>query len=134
LRYWKPRIVQTEKTIKMVDAAGTVVEKDVIGEELRYYTIGSDKTTMVEESTYGGKLVENVTQAVARDLLAAATVRVDRHPDYELVMHVHDSLVAEVEAGAGDVEEFCRLISRLPPWAEGLPLVSHGYRDTRFRG
>jgi len=134
LRYWKPRIVQTEKTIKTVDAAGTVVEKDVIGEELRYYTIGSDKTTMIEESTYGGKLVENVTQAVARDLLAAATVRVDRHPDYELVMHVHDSLVAEVEAGAGDVEEFCRLISRLPPWAEGLPLVSHGYRDTRFRG
>jgi DNA polymerase len=89
---------------------------------------------MVEESTYGGKLAENVTQAVARDLLAAATVRLDKVEPYDLVVHVHDSLAAEVPKGEGDVDEFCRLLTTCPPWAKGLPLGAEGYRADYFKG
>lgn len=134
LRYWKPSIVTTEKTIKMVDEEGRIFEKVMAGEEIRFFSMGSDKKSMSSESTYGGKLAENVVQAIARDLLAEASVRVDRVEPYDLVMHVHDSLVAEVPRGAGDVREFCELISILPPWAKGLPLEADGYRDVRFRG
>ena len=134
LRYWKPSIVTAKKTIKMVDEEGAIFEKEPESQEIRFYTMAKDKSSMEVESTYGGKLVENVTQAVARDLLAEASERVDRVAPYDVVMHVHDSLAAEVPEGLGDVEEFCKLISELPAWAKGLPLEAEGYRDVRFRG
>ena len=134
LRYWKPSLVMSESTIKIVDDEGVIFEKVIVREEIRFFTMGKDKSSMVEESTYGGKLAENVTQAVARDLLAAATVRIDPLDPYDLVVHVHDSLAAEVPKGEGDVEEFENLLTELPPWAEGLPLAAEGYRSVRFAG
>jgi len=134
LRYWRPRLVMTETTIKIVDDEGNIEEKDIVREEIRFFTMGKDKSSMVEESTYGGKLAENVTQAVARDLLAAATVRLDREDPYRLVMHVHDSLVAEVDAGEGSVQHFEQALAVAPTWAGGLPLAAEGYRSTYFRG
>lgn len=134
LRYWKPSVVLATRKIQTVDDDGVIEEKEIETEEIRFFTMASDKSSMAEESTYGGKLAENVTQAVARDLLAAATVRVARVEPYEIVMHVHDSLAAEVPAGAGDVDEFCRLLATAPPWAGGLPLAAEGYRSRYFRG
>ena len=134
IRYWKPRIVTSTSTIKIVDDEGNIEEKELTREELRFYSMGKGKGSMVEESTYGGKLAENVTQAVARDLLAAATVRLDREEPYDLVVHVHDSLAAEVPEGEGDVDAFCNALTTLPGWAKGLPLAAEGYRATYFKG
>lgn len=134
LRYWKPRVVIVEKKIKIVDEAGRIIEKVRTGPEIRFSTMSKDKGSMSSESTYGGKLAENVTQAIARDLLAAATVRVERTPPYDVIVHVHDSLAAEVPRGRGSVEEFCQLLEEPLPWAKGLPLEAEGYRDVRFRG
>lgn len=133
LRYWKPSIVTATATIKMVDDEGIVFEKEITREEIRFYKPGGG-SGMVEESTYGGKLAENVTQAVARDLLAAATVRIDPLEPYTLVMHVHDSLAAEVPEGEGSVEEFEQLLVEQPSWAAGLPLAAEGYRNEYFKG
>lgn len=131
LRYWRPSVVRTEKMIRTVDDDGNVVERTFETEEIRFWKpVGK---AMVLDVTYGGKLVENVTQAVARDLLAEALVRLDAGP-YRVVMHVHDSLASEVEAGAGDVGEFCELITRLPSWASGLPVAADGYRSRYFQG
>ena len=134
LRYWKPRLQMATRKIAVVDDDGVIEEKEITSEEIRFFTMGKDKGSMDEESTYGGKLAENVTQAVARDLLAAATVRVARVKPYEIVMHVHDSLAAEVPTRAGDVAEFCRLLAEPPPWAAGLPLAAEGYRSRYFKG
>jgi hypothetical protein len=76
---------------------------------------------------------ENVTQAVARDLLADATVRLEA-AGYPPVVHVHDSIACEVPAGFGNLDEFCSIMAATPDWAPGLPIEAKGYRDTRFRG
>ncbi len=76
--------------------------------------------------TYGPKLVENIVQGTARDLLAEAMLRVEKK-GYPIVMHCHDEIIAEVPEGTGSVEEMCEIMAVQPEWAEGLPLRADGY-------
>ena len=76
--------------------------------------------------TYGPKLVENIVQGTARDLLAEAMLRVEEK-GYPIVMHCHDEIIAEVPEGTGSVDEMCEIMAVQPKWAEGLPLRADGY-------
>lgn len=85
--------------------------------------------------TYGGRLTENVTQAVARDVLAHALVNLDKE-NVPVVAHVHDEVIAE---GGVTVERMKELMGAgvgnplAPPWADGLPLAAEGYYCARYR-
>jgi len=76
--------------------------------------------------TYGPKLVENIVQAVSRDCLAAAIVRL-HDAGYRIVFHVHDEVIAEMPFGSGSVEEMCEIMGRPIEWAPGLPLRADGF-------
>ena len=76
--------------------------------------------------TYGPKLVENIVQGTARDLLAEAMLRVEEK-GYPIVMHCHDEIIAEVPEGSGSVDEMCEIMAIQPKWADGLPLRADGY-------
>lgn len=94
-------------------------------ESLSYEGVGESKKWMRIE-TYGPKLVENIVQATARDLLAQAMLRL-RNKGFEIVMHIHDEAVLEVPEGVSGVEEICQIMSEQPDWAAGLPLRADGY-------
>lgn len=132
IRYWRPSVRSVVKKVETVDEDGEIITIERESSEIRFYTSSPNAVDMDAESTYGGKLVENVTQAVARDLLADALIRLD--PTYPVVVHVHDSIASEVPEGTGSVEEFCSIMAQVPTWAPGLPLRAEGYRDRRFRG
>lgn len=92
--------------------------------------MGGGKWT--RQHTYGGSLVENTTQAVARDLMAAAMLRCDGTP-YEVVLTVHDEIVAEAPIGFGSVKGFEKLLTELPEWAEGCPIGAEGFVCQRYQ-
>lgn len=85
------------------------------------------KWTKVE--TWGGKLVENIVQAYARDCLAVALLRLDE-AGYKITFHVHDEIIAEAPDGSR-WEDMAEIMGRPIPWAPGLLLRGDGY-DTKF--
>jgi DNA polymerase len=82
--------------------------------------------------TYGGSLVQSITQAVARDLLAHALLKLDA-AGYDPIMTVHDEIVADTKVGHGSMDEFNTLMCELPDWAKGLPVDVEGYEADRYR-
>lgn len=83
--------------------------------------------------TYGGMLVENITQAVSRDIMAEAMLRAEESGVYEPVLSVHDELVAEGDPDMGDIHDFERLVAECPIWAEGCPIAAEGFVADRYR-
>lgn len=79
--------------------------------------------------TYGGRLAENVTQAVARDVLAEALVRLEEC-GMAVVGHVHDEILVE---GERDVERVRKIMTVQPDWADGLPIDGAGFTCYRYR-
>jgi DNA polymerase len=80
---------------------------------------------------YAGTWTENVVSGIARDLLAAAMLRVEA-AGYPIVLHVHDEIVAEVPVGFGSTEEFTRLMTRKPAWALELPITASAWTGPRY--
>jgi DNA polymerase len=84
------------------------------------------KKKWMSHRTYGGRLVENLVQAIARDCLAVALRRLAAE-GYQIVMHVHDEVVLDVPIGFGSVEHVTEIMSVPIDWAPGLPLAAAGF-------
>lgn len=105
------------------------VEAGDYGDKLTYEGQG-DKAYFTKQETYGGKLVENIVQATARDILAEAILRLET-AGYSVVFHVHDECI--VEASNTTIEKINNLMAQAPEWASGLPLGSEGYVTKYYR-
>ncbi len=92
-----------------------IEENDFGGESITYMGVGANKKWELIES-YGPKFVENIVQAVARDLLMEGMLRMRK---YGIVAHVHDEVIIEADAD-DSVDKVCRLMSVVPVWADGL--------------
>lgn len=127
LHYYDPKIVRKKTPWKNPD--GSPVYKPCVT------FMGVDALTKkwVRQDTYGGKLVENITQATARDLMAMAMVNADDGDTYDVILSVHDELVCEVDEDKGDLKEFERLMAKAPGWAFGCPVEAEGWRGKRYR-
>ena len=82
--------------------------------------------------SYGPKLVENIVQAVARDCLAEAIIRLEDN-GFPVVFHVHDEVICEVPEGVSSAKELGALMSEPIPWAKGLPLRADAYECEYYR-
>lgn len=103
------------------------------GEKITYCGVHQKTHKWGPIETYGGKLVENCVQAIARDCLAITMQRLAA-ADFRPVFHVHDEVISEVPADRqGALEEACRIMAVPIPWAPGLLLRAAGFEDFYYR-
>jgi DNA polymerase len=102
-------------------------------ESICYLGVNQTSRKWMQLETYGGKLVENITQAVARDCLAEAVERLEAHGALPVVFHVHDEVVLDVEQQYSDLDAVVQIMSQNPTWAKGLPLGADGWVDYYYK-
>ena len=99
---------------------------------LSYMAVDSLTNQWRRHYTYGGHLTENVVQAMARDLIAGATLRLNA-AGYRPLLTVHDEVICEPPEGHGNMKEFLSILTHVPKWAEGLPIAADGWEGQRYR-
>ena len=97
---------------------------DQYGKKIVYDGVDQKTRRWGRQSTYGGKIVENCTQAIARDCLAVSMLRLD-DAGYKIVMCVHDENIEDSDVGS--IEEMNTIMGSPIDWAPGLPLAAAGY-------
>ena len=120
IHYHKPKIISVETPWNELAPA------------LIYHGINTVTRKWTEQRTYGGKLVENAVQAIARDILAEAQMRMESE-GWNIILSVHDELIAECDEDHADLEEFASLMASVPEWATGCPIEAEGWISTRYR-
>ena len=114
---------------------GARIRRDATNGREQIVYQGTNQTTKrwEETETYGGKLVENVVQATARDCLAVAMTRVSEM-GYNIVMHVHDEMIVDVPVEDTKALDRINVAMAAPiDWAPGLPLKGDGYETTFYK-
>lgn len=125
LQYHKPRLNKVPDRLNR----GDIYQITFMG-----YNTNSQKGRIgwVRMETYGGRLAENVTQAVAADIQAFALKNLERR-NYPVVMHTHDEAISEIPLGAGSVEEMVEIMSERPAWASWWPIRAAGWMHKRYQ-
>lgn len=136
LRVLRLEILADEDWLTIVMPSGrTLVYPDPRVNDNTISFMGTDQFTRkwVRITTHGGKLFENLCQAIARDVMAGNMRMVDES-GYEIVLHVHDELITEaIDAPAYNAKGLSQLLAATPDWAPDMPLAAAGFETYRYR-
>jgi DNA polymerase len=138
LAYRKPQIVmRTIRFTKLVvdPVSGEEIELEAESQPkktVQFLGLDKSKKKLQTEFTHGGVLTENITQAVARDLMMLGLLRLEK-ARYRVLLSVYDEGVCEKAKGEGTIEEFVKILCELPPWGAGLTVEAKGWVGPRYR-
>jgi len=120
---------------KLMYQSPRLVEGKFGNEAIQYKGMEQTKNIWGWLDTYGGKLTENIVQAIARDLLAHAMQSLTKS-GFEICMHVHDEIVCEITDDSDSknvLGNICKIMGRVPTWANELPQRADGYLTKYYR-
>lgn len=100
---------------------------------ITYMGVNPKTRQWMRQSVYGGLLVENIVQAISRDVMAEAMLRLEETNIYKPILTVHDEVIAEAHKDHGNIEEFVALVGQTPQWCPGCPIAAEGWAGTRYR-
>jgi DNA polymerase len=108
---------------------GARIARNRFGSDAIQYWGTNDKGQFTLIDTYGGKLAENIVQAISRDLLCYAMSEMNKQLNADLILHVHDEIAVEADESEAEavLEQMEQIMSKGPAWAKGLPLGADGF-------
>ncbi len=119
LSYFKPSVFTAQNYFGLQD-------------QIHYVGMNSQTNKFKPLQTYGGKLVENICQGIARDIMAHAMLNLDNQ-GYDVILTVHDEVVCEVDVDSDKtLDEFLKIIATPPIWAKDCPLAVEGWQGERY--
>ncbi|CAB4195513.1 DNA-directed DNA polymerase, family A, palm domain containing protein [uncultured Caudovirales phage] len=127
LCYASPRV--EEETVIRVNKKGE--EFNALDRKLSCWGVDSITRSWKKQYIYGGRICENICQGTARDIMVYAMFNMEAE-GYPLVLTVHDELLSETPLGFGSVKHYEEIMSRVPPWAKGMPLAAKTWEDVRY--
>ena len=98
--------------------------------KITYY--GWKNKVFTKQTTYGGKLDENLIQAMARDILVRAILRLDAE-NKPVILSIYDEILSEQDKDKASLDEMISILTDVPDWAQGLPLKAEGWTGKRYR-
>ena len=129
---WLHMRLPSGRLLAMFDAE--VIQGDFKPEQLTFWGVDSETKKWQRKRTYGGDLFQSAIQAMARDVMAEAMLRLEE-AGYPCVLTVHDEAVAEVDIGGGlaHLGNFNNIMATNPSWADGMPISVEGWAGERYR-
>ncbi len=127
LYYFDPKIEPQEMPWRDKKTGGPVF-KDCVS----YWGVDSQTKRWMKFFAYGGLLAENAVQALSRDILAAAMLRLDA-AGYQCLLTIHDEILAQMRNGQGSLEDFIRIMTIIESWADGFPINAAGWEGPRYK-
>lgn len=133
LAYKDPKIIWRVRELEFTNEKG---EKTKFNSEpqktVTFFAVNSKTKQWGPEISWGGVWTENIVQAVARDLMMPAMLRLEK-ANYLALLAVHDEGICEKEIGKGSIKEFVQILCEQPSWGKGLPIEAKGWKDIRYR-
>ena len=123
---------QIAGTIETYKALADSISNSGSGGLVAYMAVNSLTKKWNLESTYGGKLTENIVQAISRDLMRDAMLRIE-DAGFSVLLSVHDELISEQDDSFKTLEEYENLMAENPVWAKGLPVAVEGFKSFRYK-
>ena len=118
--------------VELVEAPWSTPEKPAKVKSLTAWATNSYTRRWERCSLYGGLLVENAVQAIARDWMAEGMVRAEQ-AGYPIILSVHDEVIAEVPGGHGSVSKYEAILAQAPSWGAQCPITAEGWRGPRYK-
>jgi len=124
------RILYAKPQVKIIYEHDEETDEPIARDSISYMNANAKQWR--RERSYGGKFAENITQAVANDVLRAAILTC-KNEGWNTVLHVHDEIINEEIYGTRSLEKLNELMTRQLPWSKGLPLAAAGYVGNRYK-
>jgi DNA polymerase len=100
---------------------------------LTYMGVNAMTRKWQRQTSYGGLLVENIVQAISRDVMAEAMLRCEESRIYFPILSVHDEAISEAHKDLGNLADYEALVAQVPTWAPGLPIAVEAWSGGRYR-
>lgn len=133
LSYQKNKLLISLPSGRLLVYPGAAIgENRFGGKSIIYEGVNSTTHQWDYIDTYGPRLVENIIQAIARDLLTEAILRIAKNPDCKIVAHVHDEIIIEADPGKVTLDDMIKAMCVLPDWGDGLILNAAGFTSPYY--
>ena len=125
-------VLPTGRKLRYKDA--TIASNKFDKPAIIFKSMNQQAKKWAKTETWGGKLTENLIQAIARDCLCAAMKRLKecKHASYKICAHIHDEVVLEVPKGEGSLEDAVAIMTQNEPWNEGLLMNADGFENNYY--